>query len=195
VKDRFRTVSTLSSFLATLVIFIGLPASGAAGIIYNVDRVVDIGRITGTIETNGTIGVLSVLDILDWDLVIDADGIPATTGQLLGPLSGNNSSTFLEGGPLTATPAGLFFDFSIPLLAILQITTPTFDVVWQLQGEIPFHDELIREAIFPDAIQAFVVHERIIQQVATAAAVGEPATLTLLVLGIAGLCFGRRRRA
>jgi hypothetical protein len=90
----------------------------------------------------------------------------------------------------------LFFDFSIPFLAILQISTPAFDVSWQLQGEIPFHDELIREAIFPDTIQAFVVHEPIIQQVATAAAaVGEPVTLTLLVLGIAGLCFGRRRRS
>ena len=63
---------------------------------YTVDRTVAPGRITGTIETNGRLGVLTAADILDWNLAIDADG-NGTTAALLGPLSGGNSVLTLTG--------------------------------------------------------------------------------------------------
>ncbi len=131
--------------LILVITFLLFSSAAHATVIYNVNRAVSPGTLIGTLETNGATGVLASADIIDWNLTVDADGIPATSGQLLGPISGNNSSiTFLDGSPLTATPTALFFDFSLPNFAIFQIKTPGSDVVWQLQAGI-FSDELIRE--------------------------------------------------
>src|SRR6266436_6716864 len=168
-----RTVPVSLTCLLALALVTGISSTSAAGITYTVDRVVGPGAITGTIETNGATGVLTAADIIDWNLNVDADGIPATSGQLLGPLSGNNSSiTFLSGNALTATPTGMFFDFS--LSGILQIITPDSNVAWQLQAGIPFSDELIRESLFPDLIQASVGHPAIQEQIASETAVPPP---------------------
>lgn len=138
-------VLVLLKYLVALVLVTGISATSVATT-YDVHRVVGSGIISGTIETNGATGVLASTDIIDWNLTVDADGIPATFGLLLGPISGDNSSiTFLEGSALTATATALFFDFSLPEMAIFQISTPEYDVVWQLQADI-FADELIQEA-------------------------------------------------
>jgi hypothetical protein len=122
--------------------------------------------MTGTIVTNGATGVLTSADSIDWNLNVDADGIPATSGQLLGPLSGNNSAITLLGNPLTATPAAIFFAFSLPgFPTIFQIITPDSNVAWQLQASI-FHDELIRESLSPALIQAYVTHPQVQEQIA-----------------------------
>jgi hypothetical protein len=141
---------------------------------YSVDRVVGPGRISGTIQTNGNTGVLSAADIIDWNLTIDADGDSATTGQLLGPLSGANSTvTLLFGSALTATPQGIFFDFSGS--GVLQISTPDFSVSWQLQGDI-FADELARESAF---VQTQVTHPPGSQQIGVGASPSFPLGLSL----------------
>ena len=165
-----RKVFVLLKCLVALVLVTGISTTSVATVVYNVNRAVAPGTITGTIVTNGATGVLTSADIIDWNLTVDADGDPTTFGQLLGPLSGNNSSiTFLIGSALTATPTALFFDFSSPAFDILQIASGS-EVVWQLQASAPiFSDELIREALFPVLIQAFVAHPPIQQQVATAA--------------------------
>ena len=167
--------------LVALVLLTGLSTTSLATVVYSVDRTVDLGRITGSIETNGTTGVLTSADIIDWNLTIDADGDPATSGQLLGPISGNNSTiTFLEGSPLTATPTELFFDFSLPD-AILQIATPGGDVVWQLQAGV-FSDELIQEAFIPGTgpIQGFATHPPAQQQVASTGVAHAPVTYSYI---------------
>lgn len=167
--------------LVALVLVTGISTTSLATVIYNVDRAVGPGMITGTIETNGAIGALTSADIIDWNLTIDADGDPTTSGQLLGPISGNNSSiTFLTGSPLTATPTELFFDFSLPD-GIIQIATPGDDVVWQLQAGV-FSDELIREALLPGpiVIQEIVTHPPVQQQVATTGAAHVPVTYSFI---------------
>ncbi len=170
-------VLILLKYLVALVLVTGISTTSVATVIYNVDRAVDQGRITGTIETNGAIGLLGSADIIDWNLTIDADGDPTTSGQLLGPISGNNSSIiFLDGSPLTATPTEMLFDFSLAD-AIFQIATPGADVVWQLQAGV-FSDEMIQEAFLPGfgPIQAFAMHAPIRQQVATTGAPHVPVT-------------------
>jgi hypothetical protein len=81
----------------------------AADITYSADDTVGTGSVTGTITTNGTIGTLDSADILDWDLVLtDSYG----TGDLLGPLSGNNSEVAIDGAGVTASATLLQFDFT-----------------------------------------------------------------------------------
>lgn len=139
----------------------------AATVTYVVDRKVDVGTITGTIVTNGKIGSLAVADVIDWDLKIDADGNPATSGQLLGPMSGGNSTLRVGGPQLTATATGLFFDFGAGMMNVFQFYTPDFSVVWQLQAGMPFQDELIRESLSP-VVQAYAFRGNVTEQIGSA---------------------------
>ena len=94
---------------------------------YSVD-IVDVGgSVTGTIQTDA-LGALNQLDITDWNLVL-TDG--ASTGNLLGPLSGNNSIINLVGTDLTATASGLFFDFG-------DTTTPAYLRLGSIPGDVVF---------------------------------------------------------
>jgi hypothetical protein len=65
--------------------------------------------LTGFIKTDGTTGVLSNVNIVDWDLNM---AVGATTFELTGPISGNNSTSNIAGPVVTATSFGLFFNFS-----------------------------------------------------------------------------------
>ena len=77
-----------------------------AGIIYDVSRTVQSGSISGTIETDGTIGVLNQSNIISWTLDAndgtDTFTISSTTGGLL---QGNAWSY------LSATDTELSFDY------------------------------------------------------------------------------------
>jgi hypothetical protein len=67
------------------------------------------GSVTGFIQTNGTTGVLTGSDFINWDLLLN-DG--KNTFRLTGPLSGNNSQVFLRGEDVAAFDNSLFFNFS-----------------------------------------------------------------------------------
>jgi hypothetical protein len=160
--------------LGVVVLAVGSSTESAAGVTYRVNRTVDVGIISGTIETNGATGVLTAADILDWNLEVDADGVRDTRGTLLGPLSGNNSTvSFLIGSALTATSTGIFFDFSaqgFPI--ILQIMTRDQNVIWQLQAGMMGPNESIGESINP-WINVFNWVPAVQQQIAVAV---EPST-------------------
>jgi hypothetical protein len=124
---------------------------------YVVDRAVGNGRIRGTIQTTGKVGVLTRADIVNWNLEIDADG-SGSFARLVGPTSGNNSALTLFSPALEATQNALVFDFSLQTAnQVLQFATPDFQSVWQLQAGVPFSDELIRESLSPTLIQSFTV--------------------------------------
>jgi parallel beta-helix repeat protein len=140
---------------------------GLAQVTYTVDRSVGTGRVTGTITTNGDLGVLSVEDIVAWNLSIDADGNGSFV-QLTGPLSapppgpGMPPGTpppliSLFGTALTATETGLFWDFRYatippppgppPTPNILEFRSLDFSVLWQLNAQYPFlSGESLQEA-------------------------------------------------
>src|SRR5262245_40629694 len=75
-------------------------------------------EIFGFIQTDGTTGVLSNANILDWDIRVHQSisvlgGATSGSAQFFGPLSGNNSSVEIIGGGLTATPFFLSFTFGV----------------------------------------------------------------------------------
>ena len=101
--------------IAVLCALSSICAGTAHAIVYNVDRTISDGAssITGFIETDGTIGEISHLNIVDWSLSLDSSIFPSTVTA-----NTSNSIFFSEdqdgGGALMATATDLTFDFSSP---------------------------------------------------------------------------------
>jgi hypothetical protein len=77
---------------------------------YTLDpTVIGGGSVSGTITTDGTLGVLGAGDILDWNIVINNG---TSSFDLIGPGIGNNSSVYLQGNSVDATATNLLFNFS-----------------------------------------------------------------------------------
>jgi hypothetical protein len=105
-------------FALGLAAMLAPAALRAADITYNVDETVGSdqgvnGSVTGTITTDGNLGILGTADILDWNLTLNDGTNP--TFDLEGPLSGDNSQAIVDGSDLTAvdtaTEAYLYFNF------------------------------------------------------------------------------------
>jgi hypothetical protein len=86
---------------------LALPLS-ASPITYDVNLTIGAGGLTGFIETDGTIGVLSASNIMAWNLLAN-DG--TTTLDLVGPPVAN-SDPISGGDDLSATATQLLFNFS-----------------------------------------------------------------------------------
>jgi hypothetical protein len=91
--------------------------AGLALFVYNVNLSYAGDSLVGTITTDGTLGVLSASNIVDWKLVVtQANNVPngepvPSSYDLTGPLSGGNSVVSVNGSDLTATPTDLTFNF------------------------------------------------------------------------------------
>jgi hypothetical protein len=81
-----------------------LALTPAAATTYDVTEDVGSFVVTGTITTNGDIGVLNATDILSWSLTI-------TDGKKVTLLNNSDSNLSLSGDDLTATKTNLVFDF------------------------------------------------------------------------------------
>ena len=94
---------------ALVVLLLGSVLSNASPITYTVARTIGTGSVTGFIETDGTLGVLSAGNFVDWSLLLN-DGV--STFNLYGPLSGNNSVAYSQGSDASASATQLLFNFS-----------------------------------------------------------------------------------
>ncbi len=98
--------------LLVITTLLGAMSALCGPITYNVNRTIGAGSVSGTIQTDGTVGILGSSNILDWNLLLN-DGTTSFTN--LGPASGNNSEIlFTATTNLTATPSQLLFDFNGP---------------------------------------------------------------------------------
>jgi IPTL-CTERM motif len=97
----------LTSILVAMLFLTGVAI--ASPIAYSVNRTIAAGSVTGTIQTDGTIGVLGAANVVDWNLTLN-DG--TNTFILTGPASGNNSHVFITGSDVSATATNLLFNFS-----------------------------------------------------------------------------------
>ncbi|WP_309736460.1 PEP-CTERM sorting domain-containing protein [Chamaesiphon sp. OTE_75_metabat_556] len=99
-----KTLSTVTTALSLVV----LSASVGQAATFNLNRSIGSGSVTGTIDTDDTIGTLSQSNITNWNLLLN-DG--TGTFNLLGPLSGANSQLRIDGNSFSATATDLLFDF------------------------------------------------------------------------------------
>ena len=91
------------------------PVNANAAIIYNLNlagfgptpSIPGTGTATGSITTDGTLGVLATANITDWNILVQ-DGAFSFT---LAP--GSSQFMFVSGTKLTATSTGLFFNFDV----------------------------------------------------------------------------------
>src|ERR1700688_4092868 len=92
--------------IAALFVVMGAPSVlRADDITYTVNQAVGSGSVTGFITTDGTIGTLSIGDIVSWNLTLnDGHGDVTDLTQL-------NSAVGGHGTDLTASSSDLMFNF------------------------------------------------------------------------------------
>jgi hypothetical protein len=99
----------MRNLLAAILLTI-CATSANASIIYNVNRTVDAGSVTGFIETDGTLGTLSSTNITNWILTITAPNIGGGTPSVIDFSS--SAASVISGTAVTATLDQMLFDFS-----------------------------------------------------------------------------------
>ena len=99
----FKTITIAAAVLAATSLS-GTSAT-AAPITYNVNQVIGLGSVVGTIQTNGNLGALTSGDVLGFDLVVNGPGASVELTQA-------TSIVKTEGSNLSASGKNLFFDYS-----------------------------------------------------------------------------------
>ena len=99
---------SLSGLFAGLVLAM-CSLSAQASIVYTIDRTIGVGTVEGTITTDGTIGVLSLVNILSYNVVVTHPNLSAGSPVTLD--SGTNNLTQIGGSALTATATDLLFNY------------------------------------------------------------------------------------
>ena len=181
--------------LAFLILFAPLDAN-AGPITYDVNRTMGAGSVTGTILTDGTLGILGAGNITDWNLLLN-DGL--NTFDLTGPLSGNNSAVVITGNDVTATATQLLFSFDANISALLFQQGLFSGNHYYCVNSTWFACIAGGETVAPLSIlinYIYVPQEgvQVIGTVSDVIPAPEPATLALLGLGLAGLGFSRRKQ-
>ena len=184
----------LTSLLSTLAISTFLAASAsAAPIVYDVNRTVGVGSVSGTITTDGTFGVLSTANITGWSLSIDAGD--ANGAFLL--QGGINSSLLVGGGALSADADSIDFNFGGSGFALFQNPNIGSSVnYWCVEGPNSNCTGL-GQGETVTRLTYGVPHITVtgVEAIATVhgGTVPEPASLALVGAALAGLAMARRR--
>ena len=168
--------------------------AAATPISYNVlDLISGTASMSGTITTDGTLGVLSAANIIAWNLTL-FDG--SDSSQIVNGV--NSSEVQVHGGALSATLTTLTFNFTsglgardfyfaAPIAGELCYTsfgncwgTPGAGV-WSVGGDLQSHFSAYNA---PQVIAS-----------AAEASVPEPMTFTLVGSGLAGVVYRRRQKS
>jgi hypothetical protein len=174
---------------AMLVIAI---SGSATPITYQINRVVGAATVTGFIQTDGTIGVLSASNFLDWNLLLQYG---TSTFDLTGPSSGGNSAIFVRGTDVEAFDSFLLFNFSGIDYGVLMFGQNLFSGHHYYCDSTQPYECIPGETVVPDSRRAGFQNAEYQGIVVIGNAVGpapEPSTLNLICSGLALLMLKRK---
>lgn len=176
------------------ICFAALALSGtaaiAAPITYTVDQTIGAGGVTGTIQTNGAIGVLTDADIIAFMLTVTGNGASVQLNQ-------SDSIVQTQGINFSATTSNLFFDFSGPS-GYLLFQQGSFGTGMKYYCNSSLEGDCFQGAsAIPEnfnSLSAQVEARRGNQIIATVALVPEPASWALMMagFGLTGVVLRRR---
>ena len=172
----------------------GMSSGANASIIYDVNRMIGGGTVTGFIETDGTLGVLASGNIVNWSLTLTSPNLAGRSPDVID--FATQTQTFVGGGSTTATPTQLIFDFDGTLGIVLQgsgpanfwcmVASPT---CFGVEGEF-FGFGTSSSAAESETGQTGLV----VFATARNTVVPEPASLAVFLIALGGLGFMMRRR-
>lgn len=185
-----KTNKILLSLIAAFMLVISTSSFGA--IVYDVNRTIGAGSVTGTVTTDGTLGVLLTSNFLDWELLLN-DSITSLT--LFGPNSGStNSGLSIVGSDFSATSSDLIFDFNGIGYALFQNPNPGSGInYWCLDASNCTGEPTGESVYFNGPIQLSSLSGQ--QVIASVSSVPVPAAVWLFGSALMGLVGVRRKKA
>lgn len=193
----------ISTIVGALVASSAVPAT--ATIRYLGTRAVGAGTVDLSIDTDGRIGALVASDIVDWTVTLrDPTSAFPVRSLTSGGAGGSIRSSVVIGGPsLTATPTALSFDYGAGSFEFDANYTvrPFYQLVSSLCSTGAFGnaggcEQFDTGSDYASQHIQYTLHPgsgRIV--IATAAAVAEPATWSLMIIGFGLAGWTIRRRA
>ncbi len=165
----------------------------ASATVFDVNRVIGTGSVTGFLETDGTLGVLSTGSIIDFQLTISAPGLSGGSPDVIN--FANSTQIFADGTALSATLTELTFDFLATGLMILQGGN-NFNF-WCLDGlnrDCGGDDstEFVGFAS-PTAAVSYANVGAVVIGTVQSTGVPVPMTLSLMMLGLFAVGYSRRK--
>ncbi len=192
MRIRF-TAARFQTLLCSTLLFACASLSQAASITYNVNWTFSANDyVTGTIQTDGTLGLLSASNITGWSL--DGSALNHGTGTMTGP-----SPTFtatVTGTDLTATSTDLLFNFSGTDGGYFALQSSQYRVVvaTHLSDVVSFATSGAGEGLLNGPWNAFSSTAKSGTQSIADTGTPEPASFALVLGGIALLGFRKMRR-
>lgn len=177
------------------ILMLGLPLAGKAGVIYGINQTgigFDQGSITGTIQTDGTIGAITAGNIVAWNLQAQCSFMSCSGSNFT--LNNGNSSISISGtDELSATATQLFYNYGVSGSFIGSFEIVDGSNAWALGLT---SSTLTYEEILPTGLGGNAEPESGTQVIGTAETAPEPPSDIFLGLGLITIAAcGSRLRA